>query len=395
VIGSTAGLELKNKGKNMISRDDLRELLDRAENPRGPILSVYLDTDQSREVNIERGFETVLKDMLREIKQKLDKDKQKVFMEDAERVRKFVEEEYRDPRRSLIIFSDVSDNFFRVYELNVNVRNGPWWNETPYVRPLLELLDEYERHGVVLTDRQHARLFTVYLGEIEEHREAFAIADVRHVHSAGMDHLLSQMNIERKADVHAHWHLKKLADLMSHLASVHEFDWLILAGTVEATSHLYSLLPPKLRDRVVRQITLDVDANKATVLEEALRIEVEVERERETRLVEQLMTAAAKHQKAVMKLSATLRALQEWRISELVYTEGFTTPGGQCTNCKALFAGEKESCDYCGREVRQVDDLIDRADTRVVEMDGKVEQVRGDAAARLGQEGGIGAFLSW
>jgi len=379
----------------MISRNDLGELLDRVENPRNPILSVYLDTDQSREVNIERGFETVLKDMLREIRQNLDKDKQKEFRKDAERVRKFVEEEYRDPSRSLIIFSDAADNFFRVYELNVNVRNGAWWNETPYVRPLLELLDEYERYGVVLTDRQHARLFTVYLGEIEEHREAFAVSDVRHVQSAGMDHLLSQMNIERKADVHAHWHLKKLADLMSHLVNIHEFDWLILAGPVEASSHLYSLLPSKLRDRVVRQIALDVDANEATVLEEALRIEVEVEREREARLVEQLMTAAAKHQKAVIKLGATLRALQEWRVSELVYTEGFTSSGGQCTNCGALFAGEKESCDFCGREVRQINDLIDRADTRVVEMVGKVEQVRGDAAARLRQEGGIGAFLRW
>lgn len=379
----------------MISRNDLGELLNRAENPGRPILSVYLDTDQSREIHIERGFETVLKDMLREIKQKLDKDKKNEFGKDAERVRKFVEEEYRDPSRSLIIFSDTADDFFRVYELNVNVRNGAWWNETPYVRPLLELLDEYERYGVVLTDRQHARLFTVYLGEIEEHRDAFAVADVRHVQSAGMDHLLSQMNIERKADVHAHWHLKKLADLMSQLINIHEFDWLILAGTVEATSHLHALLPPKLRDRVVRQITLDVDANEATVLEETLRIEVEVEREREARLVEQLMTAAAKHQKAVIKLGATLRALQEWRVSELVYTEGFTSPGGQCTNCGALFAGEKESCDFCGKEVRQINDLIDRADTRVVEMDGKVEQVRGDAAARLGEEGGIGAFLRW
>jgi peptide chain release factor subunit 1 len=370
-------------------------LRQREARPGSPVLSIYLDTDQSREINIERGFEVVLTDLLREIKQKLDKEEErKEFEGDAERVRKFVEE-YRDLKRGLVIFCDASDDFFWAMKLNVRVCNGTWWEETPYLRPLIEILDEYERYGVVVTDKKKARLFTIYLGEIEEHREATAAAEVKHIDSPGTDHLLSQMNIERKSEEHAHWHLKHVAELMSSLATRYGFKRLILAGPADATSHLSALLPERLRERVVRQIGLPVDGSEALVLEETLKVEQEVEREREAELVRELIDAAGGHEKAVLKLGATLRALQEWRVSQLVYTEGFTTPGGQCVNCGALFAGEKESCDYCGQAVHAVSDLIDRADARVLEMSGRVEQVRGDAAARLKEAGSIGAFLRY
>ena len=62
--------------------------------------------------------------------------------------------------------------------LPVSLPTEARYRPDPYLRPLLETLDEHERHGVVLLDRQQARLFSVFLGEIEEHREAFAALDV-------------------------------------------------------------------------------------------------------------------------------------------------------------------------------------------------------------------------
>lgn len=379
----------------MISREEVEGLMLREVRPGSPVLSVYLDTDQSREINIERGFETVLKDMLREIKQRLDKDEKGRFQADAERVQQFVKEEYRDVKRGLVIFCDDSEDFFQHIELNVTVRSVARWDETPYVRPLVELLDEYERYCVALADRERARLFTIYLGEIEEHRETEASADVRHIKSSGLDHLRSQMNIERKADEHAHWHFKHVAERLSWMARNYEFDRLVLAGTDEATSHISALLPTRLQPRVVRRINMPLDVSDSYVLQETLKVEQEVEREREQELVRELLEAAGKHNRAVVKLGATLRAIDEWRVMHLVYADGFTPPGGQCVNCRALYAEKKDACDYCGRAVREVGDLIDRADARVLEMSGKVEEVFGDAATRLRREGSIGALLRW
>src|SRR6267142_5546522 len=141
----------RREGSVALSRNDLEALRRREAKPGSPVLSVYLDTDQSRDLNIERGFEVVLKDLLREIRQNLDKDTRKEFDGDAERVQQFVEE-YRDVKRGLAVFCDASDKFLWHTELNVNLRNGARWNDSPYVRPLIEVLDEHERYGVVLTD---------------------------------------------------------------------------------------------------------------------------------------------------------------------------------------------------------------------------------------------------
>jgi peptide subunit release factor 1 (eRF1) len=369
-------------------------LVQREPKPGSPALSIYLDTDRSREINIERGFEVVLKNMLREIRQKLDKEARQEFDADAERVRQLVEE-YRDVKRGLVVFCDASDDFLWLRELNVRVRNGAQWNDTPYLRPLIEILDEHERYGVVLTDRKQARLFTIYLGEIEEHFEAEAPLDVTRVNEVGTDHIESQMTIQHKADEHAHLHLKHVADLTARLARLHEFDRLILAGTVEATGELLNLLPKAVSTKVVRQVSLPVNGSNALVLEETLKVEAEVERERETELVERLLTAAAKHQKAVVKLGPTVRAIQEQRVQELIYADGFAPHGSQCGTCAALFAEEKTVCDYCGQAVNGISDLIERAAARVLEMQGKVEQVRAAAAERLHEAGSVGAFLRW
>jgi peptide chain release factor subunit 1 len=377
-----------------LSKVDLESLMQREATPGSPVLSVFLDTDQSRQINIERGFEVVLKDMLREIRQKLDKEARQEFDADAEQIRQFVAD-YRDVKRGLVVFCDASEKLFWHRELNVRVRNRARWDEPPFVGPLIEMLDEYERYAVVLTDRKQARFFTIFLGEIEIRGRAEADQDVTRVNEIGMDHIESQMTIQHKADQHAHLHLKNVAELTARLARVREFDRLILAGPVEATSELSGLLPKALRAKVVRQISLPLNGSDALVLEETLKVEGEIEREHETELVRQLIDAAPAHLKAVVKLAPTIQAIQEQRVWQLIYVDGFAPPGSQCGNCKALYAGEKATCDYCGQAVKGVSDFIGRAAERVLEMQGRVEEVRGLAAESLQQYGNIGAFLRW
>jgi peptide subunit release factor 1 (eRF1) len=378
----------------ILSRVDLEELIQREAKPGSPVLSVYLDTDQSREINIERGFEVVLKDMLREIRQNLDKEARQEFDADAERVQQFVEE-YRDVKRAITIFCDASDQLLWYRELNVRLRNGARWDEKPYVRPLLELFDEYERYGVVLTDRKQARFFTIFMGQIEEHSQSVAQLDVTHINAPGTDHIESQLTIQHKAEQNAQLHLKSVAETTARLANVREFDRLILAGPLETTSEVFGLLPKALRAKVVRQMSLPINGSDALVFEETLKVEAEIERAGETELVERLLDAAQAHRKAVAKLTPTVRAIQEQRVWQLIYADGFAPSGSQCGTCKALFAEEKANCDYCGQAVKGISDFIDRAVERVLDMQGRVEEVRGPAAERLEKHGSIGAFLRW
>ena len=142
----------------MISKADIDAIVEREAVPDSPVLSVYFDTDQSKASNLNRKFEASLKDMLRAVEACLDKAQLKSFSADSERVRQYVSA--LEPRgKGLILFCDDSENFFWPREIKASVRNSARWNDTRYILPLLEILDEYERYGVVLVDKAHARLF--------------------------------------------------------------------------------------------------------------------------------------------------------------------------------------------------------------------------------------------
>ena len=379
----------------MIARRDLKELIEWERKPGSPVLSVYLDVDQSRAANLNRGFEAALKNELRFVQEQLllkGKKKREEFRKDTERVLNFISR-YEPTQRGLVIFCDASRKFFWHRQVNVPVISRAYWSERPHVRPLLEAFDEFERYGVILTGKAQARVFTVFLREIEEHQEAFAEADVRHIKGAGSDHGRSQMNIQRKADEHARWHLKRVAELVEELSNKYAFDRLVLAGPAGVTSELYGLLSKRLRQRVVASRALPVDSKPHHVLMETLKIEEKVERAGERKLVRELITAAAKNERAAIGLESTITAAEEGRIWRFVYAEDFAPGGAECVKCEVLFPGTKRSCPYCRGKLRRVNDLVERLVKQVVSAGGKAEQVREAAAKKLTDAGGVGAFL--
>jgi peptide subunit release factor 1 (eRF1) len=293
------------------------------------------------------------------------------------------------------MFSDGSEQFFWFHDLRVHMHDQARWDERPYVRPLLEALDEHERYGVVLTEHGRSRLFSVFMGDIEEHVDAFTSAEVRHLTSTGTDHLRSQMQFQRKSEIHALWHLKHAAELLDHLVAQYAFDRLVLAGPEEPVTELARLLPKRLRARVVARIHLPFSASADQVLKATQDVVERAEREAERRLVEELLEDAGAHRRAVTGLDATLLAMQEGRVYRLIYVEGFRKAGWRCDRCHALCAETCQVCPYCGGSLSPIEDLIDTLARQVVDSGGKVEVVSGEAARILSSAGSIGAQLRY
>lgn len=376
----------------MITKPNLRELIDRNPRPGSPTLSVYLDIDQSDAANLNRKFEVALFNRLREVEETLESRQQTDFQADSIRIQDFVEG-YRPQAKGLVIFSDSSEDFFWVHEIHVPVKTEARWSEMPYLRPLIEMVDEHERYGVILTDRSQTRLFSIFLGEIEEYREALAEADVTRFKSPGRDHIRSQTRHERRADTHALYHLKRVAKIMEGVAERLAFDRLVLAGPIEATNEVYRQLSKRLRAKVIGTMALGMDASEQLLLAETLQLTSSAERTDEIEIVEQLIEAAEKQNQATIGLDHTIEAVQAGRVRQLVYAEGWAASGSRCSNCSSLMTNGEHICGYCGAGLLAVNDLLARAARRVVALGGVVEQVQGDAATRLQEAGGIGAFL--
>src|SRR2546426_686041 len=109
------------------------------------------------------------------------------------------------------------------------------------LEPSRHLMDEYERYAVALVDKEKARLFTIFMGEIEESDAFKDFVPGKH-HQGGP----SQARYQRHHEAYVHWHLKRVARHLAQILGRRPFDRLILAGPEEATSGLKHLLPHAL-----------------------------------------------------------------------------------------------------------------------------------------------------
>jgi hypothetical protein len=70
----------------VITKADIDQIVERKAVSGSPVLSVYLDVDQSKATNLKRHFEAPLKDMLRSIEAQLDETQRQSFCADAKGV---------------------------------------------------------------------------------------------------------------------------------------------------------------------------------------------------------------------------------------------------------------------------------------------------------------------
>src|SRR5262245_34460790 len=121
----------------MLSAADIERIVERKATPDSPVLSVYLDIDQSKASNLNRGFEVSLRELLRSIATELEEEQLQSFSADRERAQQFVSA-LQPAGKSLILFCDASENLVWAREINAAVQNSARWRKRPYVLPLLE-----------------------------------------------------------------------------------------------------------------------------------------------------------------------------------------------------------------------------------------------------------------
>jgi len=143
---------------------------------------------------------------------------------------------------------------------------------------------------------------------------------------------------------------------------------------------------------VIGTISAPVDAGTDRVMNEVRDVQDKAEQEDEAKIVDAMITAAMKGDKAVLGLSETLFAIQEGRVYRLVVTRDYRAEGKECGSCHVLIADGLDNCSFCGGKLDAAPDLINRASHRVLDMGGKIQLVAGEAAAKLA-DARIGALL--
>jgi peptide chain release factor subunit 1 len=360
--------------------------------PGPPKLSVHLDTTPGRVIG--EGWRIWFReasDALREQLTDVTRDERQRFDEAVGIVRDLVERTVSPDQPGLAIFCGGTPDDTLIVPLLRAPRDLVVWSPEPAVEPLVEAVDDAERVAVVLFDKERTRLFTIFLGEIEE-RHVF-VDDVPGKQATGDWFGLSQARYARHHEDHVLRHVKRTTRaLMDELRAL-PFDRLIVGGSPEATSMLLHHLPRPLRDRLAGTISVELFAPDSEVLTAALAAGEAAERRYELEQLRALLEASSA-QGAVVGLDATLGVLNERRVHRLFVAAALDAPGVECERCQRLML-QAETCPVCRGPVTQVPSISERATACARAHDARVEHVAGEAGDVLMEHGGLAAWTRY
>jgi peptide subunit release factor 1 (eRF1) len=270
--------------------------------------------------------------------------------------------------------------------LAVPVRNQLVVNHTPHVRQLEAIIHNHERFGVLLADRQRARMFVFEQGELLDRSEHFDQLP-RHDDDHGdwdRDH------VRDHAAALAHAHVRRAAQVAFAVHQERALDHLVLSVPADLAPELERELHTYLRSRIAARLGVPASATTAEIKKAAMEVDEQVERAREAELVDRLRDRLGGANGAVAGLEPVLGALNERRVDTLLVSDGFVAPGWRCWSCDCA-ATKGPRCPACRGDMTRVDDVVEEGVEIALGQSCRVVTCVGNAD--LDVHGQIGALL--
>ncbi|MBI2912434.1 MAG: host attachment protein [Chloroflexi bacterium] len=371
----------------MIVSTDFLQRLAGQRCPEG-ILSVYLRIDPAL-MHARHHPVAEFKAALKLVNNRPAEERSPSLRRETERVLRFLEESWRPEGKGLAVFSSEPIGLWETLTLQVPLPSAAYFGDTPYVRLLARIIDEYERYAAVVVDKEDAHLYVIHMAEIEQQSKVFD-ADVPGRHDQGG---WAQARYQRHTGFHVHEHLKHVLQRLERYYHARPFDRLILGGPEEALTEFQKMLPSVLQERLIGTFHASAKGRPQEVFARAAGVFEAYERAQEEALVDRIADDAGSGGPGVLGPGDTIRALNGGRLHKLVVIDGILIPGAECANCRLLIELPSASCPACGAATTHLPDLVERAIQRIYENNGSVEVVFGRAAERLAAFGGIGAQL--
>jgi peptide chain release factor subunit 1 len=346
----------------------------------GPVTSCYLDVDGRRlpaHADIERSFER----LLRSASEVPPRDRQRLSQE----VRGFARS---NGTRALAMFSAAAQGLWEVLELPASVRSRVVVQPGAYVRPLEAMLSGADRTGVLLVDRQVARVLVYQLGSVVERAGADQPLARQGADDRGE---LYKTRVAQQREAQAHAHLRQAAQLAFEVHQRAPFKWFFTAGPADVLSELDRCLHAYLRERLGEHLHVAAGAPEDEVRRAVQTAQERAERRADADLVARVK-AAKTGGRAVLGLRPTIEALAERRVGHLLVSSSLEAEGWRCTACgRVALLGPR--CPACGVAMTRVPDVFEAALEEALAQHAKVDVLVGDAD--LDVAGGAAALLRY
>lgn len=375
----------------MIANSQIERLLKLSKNDL-PIVSLYLSLNSTKRSHKETI--NTLRKLIKEVRNRLgDKglaaEQEHSVRGDIRNIENRIFPKLTDKsKKGICAFACSDDGLFEIMELPSSPLDTMLVERSPYLRPLLDIISEHKRFGVLLVDRRRARLFEVFAGDIFEHKEIFDDVPPK-VKVAGW-YGLEERKIERSIDKKVAEHLKHTAEETFRTFRHNHFDYLILGTHSEMRPYVESFLHSYIREHIVGYLDYGPEAERERVLDDAMKMERGVINQGHTVLLDDLFARGNKT--SAFGLGNVIKAVNIGAVGTLLVDANFTQPGTFCSSCGYLSATAQngDSCPICANILLKTEDVVHEIVKTAVSHGSEVHHIKDK---RLAENGKIGAIL--
>lgn len=370
------------------------------------VVSIYVDLEPDGRRREPRAAAIDIWNRLTELERRLDAEpapERALAVGAALRRWSHAIEELVDPResgRGRALYIPLSGGRPARFTSRLALPNRVVLDASPFVHPLLELIDEGRPTGVLLVSRGEANILDWRLGELRSlGRVAPRESEAPHERSGPVGNSprpsrSSPMQEQREARRRSQTQtlLAETAAETTRLAEEHGWERLLVSGGRRLTEPLVRALTPHLRSVAIRDPRalggLDRPELEAEITERLLA----ENRERERALIRSMREGPHSAVPSALGLSEVLAALNEGRVAHLAYDPGVRYEGS--VDERGLLHPDGESPPASG-ELAHERRLTERIVERCLTTGARISPVEGASQDGLSDAGGIGALLRW
>jgi peptide subunit release factor 1 (eRF1) len=376
----------------MITRDQLRELAEfQCDKKEECAVSFYFQP-QTPQNKAHREEVILVKDLVRDAMLKLEKSGRNVEVKsDLSRIIEVAEDLHGNQAKAKAIFACAARQFWREFDMPAKLPSTRLLvNQRFHLHPLAPLLGAQPRSCVVLVDRVKARIFDLRLNELSE-REGLFQPDERRGRSEGFGGY-DGGHAQRRVDDETLHHFRNVAEHLREAADQGIFDALVVGCNDVYWSELQAQLHPYVRKRLVGRFSGDVmNMSSDEIRDHANGALNKFLDERRHNLIREVMGQAKSNSRGVTGLRRVLRSIEQGEVQTLLIHDSFAAPAVECLNCGHIDAHMVRNCPMCGRDTRQLEDVLEAIVPAAIRKDIELFYVRDDP--EFEQAGKIAALL--
>lgn len=219
------------------------------------------------------------------IHQNLSDEEAKIFRSDVDKIEEYLSDEFDSRGARSVVFFTAGKNLWRVFPFEFYLPPLCVVSYSLYVKPLIDAFDSYKKYIVLLIDRGKARLFSVYLGEVQEYAEVFDGIVPQNVRANERDFYGRSDKIFRHIQDHLHRHVVIVANALSEFIKKNGGNFLLIGGHKELLPMIIKELPISVQKMVVAEFVTAVNIPLQKVLLQSKAVAEKIEQnEEESRL---------------------------------------------------------------------------------------------------------------